>query len=68
MQSFILEQIVIFFFFFEKKKTETPISDTYPEQKPQYINVLLEQINHLRQKNKNKLASLKDGWKTRKIF
>ena len=31
-----------------------PISDIYPEQNSQFFNVLLEQINHLRQENENK--------------
>ena len=36
------------------KKSAPPISDTYPEQTFQYINVLLEQIHHLCQENDNK--------------
>ena len=48
MPSFISEQMVIL------KKSPPPISDTYPEQNAQYINVLLEQIHHLRQENENK--------------
>ena len=48
MRSFIFEQMFIL------KKSAPPISDTYPEQISQYINVLLEQIHHLRQENKNK--------------
>ena len=36
------------------KKSAPPISDTYPEQSSQYINVLLEQIHHPRQENEYK--------------
>ena len=38
----------------EIQKSAPPISDTYLQQNSQYINVLLEQIYHLRQENKNK--------------
>ena len=48
MRSFILEQMVIL------KKSAPPASDTYPEQNSQCINVLLEQIHHLRLENQNK--------------
>ena len=36
------------------KKSAPPVSDIYPEQNSQYINVLLEQIHHLCQENENK--------------
>ena len=48
MGSFILEQMVIL------KRSAPPISDIYPEQNSQFFNVLLEQINYLRQENENK--------------
>ena len=35
------------------KNSAPPISDTYPKQNSQYINILLEQIHHLRQENEN---------------
>ena len=46
IRSFILEQMVLLI------KSASPISDTYPEQNSQYINVLLEQIFHIRQEKK----------------
>ena len=36
------------------KRSAPPISDIYPEQNSQFFNVLLEQINYLRQENENK--------------
>ena len=35
------------------KNSAPPISDTYPKQNSQYINILLEQIHHLCQENEN---------------
>ena len=48
LRSFILEQMIIF------KKSAPPVSDIYPKQNSQYINVLLEQIHHLCQESENK--------------
>ena len=38
------------------KKSAPPISDTYPEKNSQYINSILEQIDHLRQENQKKIC------------
>ena len=48
IRSFILEQIVLLI------KSASQVSDTYPEQNSQYINVLLKQIYHIRQEKKSK--------------
>ena len=54
IRSFILELMVIL------KKSAPPISDTYPGQNYQYINVLLEQIHHLGQENENKTCIIQE--------
>ena len=51
--SLTLEELVIL------KITTAPISDMYPEQNSQYINVVLEQIHHLCQENEKKLVLFK---------
>ena len=48
IRSFIIGQMVFL------KMSAPPISDTYPEQNSQYVNVLLEQIYHLGEENENK--------------
>ena len=63
MWSFVFEQMVFF------KKSAPPISDTYPEQNSQYIDLILEQIDHLRQENQKKnLYCSSTDWKAEQFL